>query len=238
MYVPFSWDGGTLQTGDSPVQDDPSLHNGTFPVFQEWDIPGGNVAQAAQTITSHVAAKHKSGAPSFSVFRSVLQTASYHKQVVAAVQQANSNIVFVEPLELAYLTRVHLGGNNDDRVAYVSDTLPSAAAAGAMIAASNVTVRNNGWNQLACTTAAGASRVQLVVDIVDASGATVSSAVGASAQDVPPGTDGVLVVTGLVAPATPGDYVLSYELQRGPNAEGRFSERGSIAWESPFSVTS
>jgi hypothetical protein len=41
-----------------------------------------------------------------------------------------------------------MGGSNDDRVAYIADSLPPAAPAGSRIACT-ATVRNEGWNTLA-----------------------------------------------------------------------------------------
>jgi hypothetical protein len=56
----------------------PSLQGNT-PVFEETDIPGGNVSGAAAAIVGHY--RESGGGRQFQVFRSILQTAGYHKQV-------------------------------------------------------------------------------------------------------------------------------------------------------------
>lgn len=68
----FSWDGMTDQTGYPPSgKGNPYLANGTTPVFQEWDLPGGNATAAAGVITSR--APKPDNEPHFQVYRTVLQ---------------------------------------------------------------------------------------------------------------------------------------------------------------------
>lgn len=58
------------------------------------------------------------------------QSASYHYEVMTQASSTAPALRVVDPLELAYLARLHLGGNNDDRVTYLNDTFPAAAAPG------------------------------------------------------------------------------------------------------------
>ena len=114
LYVPFSWDGMTDQSGYAPSSTVPFLTSGTTPVFQEQDLPGGDVKGA----TAAVLANYKPGR-SFQVYRTVLQPASYHAAVTAAVTAANPNLKVVSPITMAYLARIALGGNNNDRLTCV-----------------------------------------------------------------------------------------------------------------------
>lgn len=50
---------------------------------------------------------------------------SYILQLVEnATAVSNGSLIVVDPLTLGYLSRIHLGGHNDDRVQYIHDTLP------------------------------------------------------------------------------------------------------------------
>lgn len=230
MYTPFSWDGMTDQTGYSPnTTANPSLQGNT-PVFQEWDIPGGDIDKAVQTIISQVRAKK--GDTTFSVFRSVLQTATYHKQIVDELAQQAPDIKVVEPLALGYLARAYLGGNNDDRVLYIDDTLPTTAAPGSSTPVT-FTVRNNGWNALAAAT------VQMQVQLLDSGGKMVSTVQGTVDADVQPNMDGTYSAT-LVVPPTQGQYSVKYQLCRTSALQpaGCFDQRGNIAWTAGLTVAS
>lgn len=113
------------------------------PVFTQTDL-GADVNASAQEIV----AAFTGGRPQFHMFRSVLTSPSFLQQVqAAATSMSSGSVVAVGPLALSVLARVVLGGSNDDRVTYVSDTLPSTAGAGAVLAWS-ATVRNDGWNVL------------------------------------------------------------------------------------------
>ena len=145
----FSWDGMTDQTGYPPSgKGNPYLANGTTPVFQEWDLPGGNATAAAGVITSR--APKPDNESHFQVYRTVLQvgaarqcdastprrsstrtlnielpcppqTAAYHADIVQDLKKnpaMAAQLRVVEPLVLGYLARVALGGNNNDRVTY------------------------------------------------------------------------------------------------------------------------
>ncbi len=100
MYNSFSPFGCTEQTGYAPDGQGVHLQNGV-PFFQEWDIPG-DTNDAVQTILSQD--MPTSSEPQFHVYRSILQTPTYHLNVADGVQtQSGSHIVVVDPLELSLL---------------------------------------------------------------------------------------------------------------------------------------
>jgi hypothetical protein len=118
---------------------------GNLPVVGQTDIPAGDVAAAAAAIHANVPAP--AAASRFHQIRSVLTSPAYLRDVAAAAAAAGPAVA-VGPLALGYLQRVAMGGSNDDRVAYVGDSLPPAAPAGSAVAFA-ATVRNDGWNALA-----------------------------------------------------------------------------------------
>jgi hypothetical protein len=99
MNNAFSPHGGTEQSGYSPTGKSPHLQNGV-PFFAETDI-SGDVNEAAQTILTEN--DSSSSRPQFHVYRSILQTPTYHKKVVELVQSQASNVVFVDPVVLSML---------------------------------------------------------------------------------------------------------------------------------------
>lgn len=119
--------------------------NGNLPVLTQWDI-ATDVPSASATIASYV--KPTQSTPTWMMFRSVLTSPSYLAAVAANASRISENAaVAVTPFELSALMRISLGGNNDNSVTYVNDTLPSAAASGSNVSF-NVTIRNDGWNLL------------------------------------------------------------------------------------------
>jgi hypothetical protein len=46
------------------------------------------------------------------------------KLVENVTAMSNGSLIVVDPLTLGYLSRIHMGGHNDDRVQYIHDTLP------------------------------------------------------------------------------------------------------------------
>jgi hypothetical protein len=119
--------------------------NGNLPVLTQWDI-ATDVPSASATIASYV--KPTQSTPTWMMFRSVLTSPSYLAAVAAnASKISESTAVAVTPFELSALMRISLGGNNDNSVTYINDTLPSVASAGNKVSF-NVTIRNDGWNLL------------------------------------------------------------------------------------------
>jgi hypothetical protein len=135
---------------------------GRLAVSVQSDIPSTQAA-AVQAIQGALNALDP--LPQFHMFRSVLTSPSYLSGVAGAAANATLGLaVLVDAITQAYLMRAALpGGTNDDRVAYVNDTLPQSAAAGSVLSF-DVTVRNDGWNALA------AANHSVVVDIVAAEG--------------------------------------------------------------------
>jgi hypothetical protein len=114
---------------------------GNLPVFDQWDIS----ANAAQTIVSFYDAGNP--APQFHMFRAVLVSPSDIAGIVQQVQSLSPSVILLGPLQLAYLARVAFGGTNDDRVAYVADTIPPALPSPPPATLSfSATLRNDGWN--------------------------------------------------------------------------------------------
>ena len=115
---------------------------GNLPVIPEVDIPS-NATQAAATIA---AAVPPSGDlhPAWMMYRTILTGPAFIEEVASrAFALSNGAAVVVSPLELSCLMRVALNGSNDNRAAYVGDTIPDAVAAAPypMLLHFNVTVR-------------------------------------------------------------------------------------------------
>jgi hypothetical protein len=143
--------------GESTEADGELTALGGMPVAQQVDIPSGDASGAGAAIASF--ARPSQEAPTWMMFRSVLTSPSYLASVRdQALSQSGGAAVAVGPHELSYLMRASLrsgggsGSGNDDRVSYVSDTLPSSPADQAVAVGSTlrftVTVRNDGWNDL------------------------------------------------------------------------------------------
>jgi hypothetical protein len=82
------------------------------------DLPGGDVAKATAVVVSIAKPKaaarattgdHAEGGtpPQFMVFRTILQTASFHDQVAVAASAAVPELVWVDPITLGALVKVH-----------------------------------------------------------------------------------------------------------------------------------
>lgn len=149
LYYPFSPNGVIDQGWPGMV----AHLSGNLPVAVQWDLGAG----AVQTILSFYDASNP--APQFHMFRSVLTAPSFIAEVQQNVTaQSGGNVIAVDPLTLGYLMRAAMGGSNDDRVAYVNDTLPDSAVAGTPLAFT-ITVRNDGWNTLESSNVAVMARV-------------------------------------------------------------------------------
>eukprot|EP01012_Entosiphon_sulcatum_P034597 TRINITY_DN4389_c0_g1_i1.p1 TRINITY_DN4389_c0_g1~~TRINITY_DN4389_c0_g1_i1.p1 ORF type:complete len:733 (+),score=77.00 TRINITY_DN4389_c0_g1_i1:27-2201(+) len=226
LYLEFSGDGMTDQTGYSPGATDPYLAGGRAPVFQEEDLQSDDPAQAADQILR----RFTPGKLSFQVYRSVLKPASYHKQITDALSEhAGQSVAVVDPITLAYLSRLCLGGNNNDRVTYVSDTLPKTVSAGSKTTVS-FSVRNNGWNTLLTgQSAPDSTRVRLVWTL----GPNVGTALATT--DMAPGQT-VVFPSDVLVPVKPGAYALSYQLRRGGETSGDFDLLGNPAGQTIVAV--
>jgi hypothetical protein len=138
IYVNFSANG--LVNQGWPGQAAHLTNN--MPVFVQTDLG----ADPAQGIVSMFNATDE--AAQFHMFRAVLVSPTFLAQVDQEVQNLTTHvIILLDPIKLGYLARIQFGGSNDNRVAYIGDTIPSSIGAGTTINAS-VTIRNDGWNDL------------------------------------------------------------------------------------------
>jgi len=235
FYTTFSHDGLTnnhRRSPDYPMV--PSLEGNT-PVFEEIDLPDGNATAAAQVVVERYDAAGQGA--QFMVFRGTLKSPSFYAAVVEAVRALHPTLEAVEPLALSYLARLALGGHNDDRVTYVSDSLPrTGGQLGQVLSNVAFVVHNNGFNTLdlnelvlygalsplqegeEAATAAAAGQQEGVVNFVarasndddnddDGSGTI-------TARSIAPGGQGTLIVPQMTLPTTPGSYRLEYGLRR------------------------
>ena len=109
MYCDFSSWGMVTQEGYTPPLEG-TCANGSTPVFFEIDLPQGG-GQAGAELVGHTYQQWKSSAPqagvTFRVFRGVLRSATYYKEVADQAGNATGgNVVFVDPLELSLLWRL------------------------------------------------------------------------------------------------------------------------------------
>lgn len=110
MYISFSPHGGVEQQGYAPSGDSVSggVHfagrgGRSIPMFQESDIPS-DTQSAADVIVSEYNRDNSDSVPQFHVYRSILQSPSYHLEVVNKVLAQESNrIQVVDPIELSIL---------------------------------------------------------------------------------------------------------------------------------------
>ena len=144
-YARFSGNGAAQGGGGAPTRLGGGGPGGGAPFVPQLDI-SPNATDAARAVAGRVPA---AGAPLAGLMvRSVLTSPSYLRDVAASVRAATAGAAaVVDPLAFGYLMRLALGGNNDDRAAYVGDTLPGGAARGARVDF-RATVRNDGWNVL------------------------------------------------------------------------------------------
>lgn len=185
QYFSYSPNGIGLQ------QFTPHEHvTGSLPVVIETDIPQ-DVPSAVKTVLSQLPAAGATQ-PRFWMYRSVLTSPSFLAQVTQGASQAsNGTAVAVDPLTLGYLMRVHAGVGNDNRVAYVADTLPAAAPASQPLSFT-LSVRNDGWNVLSASN--HSIQITTVSAVVYASDATAQRPTRLGAQA--PGLDRLLASLG------------------------------------------
>jgi hypothetical protein len=102
LYCSYSPDGVVEQAqGGIPAGAVRWACDGSTPLFTETDLPSGDVKGALQVIESQREPMR------FTVYRTILQPASYHKQIVDALSNASGVAVkFLEPLEFSLLSRV------------------------------------------------------------------------------------------------------------------------------------
>lgn len=236
FYTAFSYDGLTNNHRRSPdFPTVPSLEGNT-PIFEEIDLPDGNATAAAQVVVQRYDAAGQGA--QFMVFRGTLKSPSFYVAVVEAVWVLRPTLEAVEPLALSYLANLALGGHNDDRVTYVSDSLPrTGGRLGQVLSEVTFVVRNNGFNTLdlkelvlfgalsrlkeekgaateATATAGDSRQVNFVararMDDDDDRGGDGAS----TARAIAPGAHGTLFVPQMTLPTIPGTYRLENGLRR------------------------
>ena len=121
-YARFSGNGAAQGGGGAPTRLAGGGVGGGAPFVPQLDISGA-AADAARAVAGRVPPP---GAPLAGLMvRSVLSSPAYLRDVAAAVRTASAGAAaVVDPIAFGYLMRLALGGNNDDRAAYVADTLP------------------------------------------------------------------------------------------------------------------
>jgi hypothetical protein len=163
----------------------------------------------------------------FAWYRSIL---SYPRDIKAQAHgyaSSGHNHRFLDAYTFYYLMRYHLGGKNDYRATWISDTIPRIMAAGRTYHVT-VTTRNDGWDTW------DASEYRLAHAIV-APGAVpayedydINSRHYLPVESVAPG-DTVTFTFDITAPGTLGNYDLYYDMVR--DGVTWFHEQNNIEWK-------
>jgi len=124
----------------------------------------------------------------------------------------------MDPIDFGYLARIYLGGNNNNRVTYINDTIPRIMTSNTQYSA-QVTIRNEGWNTL------NASSTQLLVYFDGYYEQLIPT-------DILPGA--VVNINIQIIAGNPGNYSLTYELSK--NGGPSFSQYGNLPWKSMIEV--
>ena len=141
MYYNFSANGLVNQGFGGEV----THLSGNMPVTVQSDIPS-DVNDAVNALKGSY--NPNDPIPHFHMFRSVLTSPTYLSQVTAAASNAsNGNIIVVDPLTLGTLIRIANGGNINNRVKYIDDTIPASGTSNSNVTFT-IAVSNDGWNTL------------------------------------------------------------------------------------------
>jgi len=62
------------------------------------------------------------------------------------VQSMSPSVIALGPLQLAYVARIAFGGHNNDRVAYLADSIPASLPTPPPVLTFTAQLRNDGWN--------------------------------------------------------------------------------------------
>lgn len=148
MYASFSRFGVVQEfSGEQPA----TFLQNSMPVFSQRDLPpNGNVTQDAQVIWNMY--NSSDPYPQFFVWRNVLQTPSYYKQLSEAIHEiAGDKIEIVDPLVLSALARSYLGADVVHQVTYIHETISTTRPYSSEQLTLNVTVRNDGWGNFSAS---------------------------------------------------------------------------------------
>eukprot|EP00026_Physarum_polycephalum_P004237 Phypoly_transcript_04254.p1 GENE.Phypoly_transcript_04254~~Phypoly_transcript_04254.p1 ORF type:complete len:707 (+),score=82.02 Phypoly_transcript_04254:55-2175(+) len=213
MYTSFSWDGIVDAGGYTS-----GYHlNGNLPVIVQTDLPQSSI----NACVSAIIAQANRSSIDFHMWRSILMSRGWYKQLASSLEQAaGDRVAIVDPYIMGYLVRLYLGGNNNDRVTYVSDSFGRVAHAGENFSV-NVSVRNNGWNTLNKTD------VVMTVWWFDFYGGRHLSNLCAS-EDIESGTTGTYTGKFTVPYPAPNPLTVFYGLYRGDIS---FGSLGNIPYQ-------
>ena len=215
MYTKFSPMGFTRQRGYTALNETALIAGTRVPSFSETDLSDGD--EVKQVISFY-----RPNDVRFVVFRGVLRNATNYANLANGVQQAQPNMVFVDPYTFALLTRIHLSQDptaNDDLVTYFDDSLPLTVKNGDQISA-NFSIRNEGWNVL--------NNLQLKLTFACNVEYTFDWNTEMQHGDVKKNEYQFKVNC-----AQPGSYMVTYQLYRGDIA---FENYGNPPWTSSVEV--
>lgn len=220
-FAPFSGDGIGAHATSSAMQ----MVNNVPVNRMRGDLGMYEVTDSVMDLSSGV---------NFGWYRTVLWRPSQIKALQDKYVSSGHNHVFLDSFSYYYLLRHYLGGNNNYRATWVSDTIPRVMAAGQTYPVT-VTVRNDGWD-----TWSEASLYRLGHAVVS-SGATPANAdydarVRAyltSGATVAPGQSATFSFD-VLAPATNGSYDLAYDMVR-ENITW-FREQNNAEWKKEIVV--
>lgn len=172
----------------------------------------------------------------FAWYRTILWTPDGVKALADAYAGSGHNHQFVDAYSFYYLMRHHLGGNNDHRATWVSDSIPRIMRAGETIPV-EITVRNDGWDNWS-----EAAAYRLGIAIVPPGAAPAYVDYDARGRGklpdgtvVRPGESGVFSHA-ITAPVSPGTYDLYYDLVH--DGVTWFREVHNLEWKQTLIVAS
>jgi len=128
----------------------PHLAEGRAPVVPQSDITG-DAGTVAKEDMIPLMPKDPSAPPIFHMFRSVLTSPTYLRDVASnATAISGGRAIPLPPIDMAYLQRVAEGAQaeNNDYAAYLNDTLPLRTASSLRAVNASVVIRNDGWNTI------------------------------------------------------------------------------------------
>ena len=146
---------------------------------------------------------------------------------------SGNNHRFLDAYSYYYLLRYHMGGNNNCRATWVSDTIPRIMEAGKSYSV-NVKVRNDGWDTWTESATYRLGRA-IVDEGIKPKNSDYSSARSyiTDKSSVLPGTDYTFTFT-LTAPNTPGNYDIYYDMIR--EGDCWFRNKNNIEYKKTFIV--
>jgi hypothetical protein len=217
-YAPFSGDGFVLND-DTPTELSEGLANNAPYIICD--------APWVATLEPNEVINYPSGVY-FATYHLPFWYPNEMKDFEDEVIALGNNHRFLDAYTFFYLFRYYLGGNNDYRTTWVSDTIPRIMAAGQTYSVT-ATVRNDGWD-----TWSESALYRLGYSVVPAgSSPFYSRAYLPSEVNVPPGQSWTFSFD-IVAPATNGTYELYLDMVH----EGQcwFQGKNNLEWKKEIIV--